>query len=92
MPLTINNKAGTHMMHGRGMYFDKSTGELFEGWFKDNKLIEGRCIQDDTYYVGFFSTNEDEKFIKDGRGTYYLSNGTRYEGCWKNNEKDGPGI
>jgi hypothetical protein len=24
------------MMHGRGMFFDVSTGELFEGWFKDN--------------------------------------------------------
>jgi hypothetical protein len=29
-------------MHGRGMYFDKITGELFEGWFEDNKLVEGR--------------------------------------------------
>jgi hypothetical protein len=43
-------------MHGRGMYFDSNTGELFEGWFEDNKLVEGRCILDDTYYVGSFQT------------------------------------
>ncbi len=41
-------------MHGRGMYFDKITGELFEGWFEDNKLVEGRQIKDDSYYVGSF--------------------------------------
>ena len=39
-------------MHGRGMYFDKNTGELFEGLFQDGKLVEGRCILDDTYYEG----------------------------------------
>jgi hypothetical protein len=27
---------GSSKMHGRGMFFDVSTGELFEGWFKDN--------------------------------------------------------
>ena len=41
-------------MHGRGMFFDIDTGELFEGWFEDNNLIEGRCIIDDTVYVGSF--------------------------------------
>jgi hypothetical protein len=44
-------------MHGRGMFFDKDTGELFEGWFEDNNLIEGRCIIDDTVYVGSFKTS-----------------------------------
>lgn len=72
-------------MHGRGMYFDKNTGELFEGWFKDNKLIEGRCILDDTYYSGSFGVEKDKRFVKEGFGTYYLNNGTRYEGDWKSN-------
>jgi len=66
------------MMHGRGMYFDRNTGELFEGWFKDDELIEGRCILDDTYYVGSFKTSEEGNFIKEGSGTCYYNNGTRY--------------
>ncbi len=44
-------------MHGRGMYFDKNTGELFQGWFEDNMLVEGRCIKEDSYYVGSFLTS-----------------------------------
>ena len=91
-PMNFLIKNGTHMMHGRGMYFDKITKELFEGWFKDDKLIEGRCIQEDKYYEGFFRTLENYKFIKDGEGTEYLSDGTRYDGSWSNDEKHGPGI
>jgi hypothetical protein len=30
---------GLYSMHGRGMYFDKNTGELYEGWFVNNNLI-----------------------------------------------------
>jgi hypothetical protein len=41
-------------MNGRGMYFDCKTGKLFEGWFEDNKLLEGRCILDDEVYEGTF--------------------------------------
>jgi hypothetical protein len=66
------------MMHGRGMYFDRNNGELFEGWFKDDELIEGRCILDDTYYVGSFKTSKERNFIKEGAGTCYYNNGTRY--------------
>ena len=77
------------------MFFDVSTGELFEGWFKDNQLIQGRCIQDDTYYEGSFVKIKEGKegtFGKHGKGTQYLSNGTKYDGQWNNNKKDGEGI
>lgn len=43
---------GFYSMHGRGMYLDTNTGELFEGWFANNSLIDGRCILDDTFYIG----------------------------------------
>ena len=79
-------------MHGRGMFFEKNTGELFEGFFSDNNFIEGRCILDDTYYVGSFDTTKDGKYVKHGNGTCYLSDGTRYSGEWKNNLKDGEGT
>ncbi len=80
------------------MFFNSETGELFEGWFKDNKILNGRCIQNDTYYVGsfaskrLFSENELPTFVKQGYGTSYYSNGTNYQGNWKNNEKQAPGI
>lgn len=69
-------------MHGRGMYFDKKSGKLYEGWFEDNKLIEGRCIYNDEYYVGYFNTTEDGKFIKEGSGTCYYSNGKKVTATW----------
>ncbi len=81
LPMNFLIKNGTHVMHGRGMYFDKITHELFEGWFKDDVLIEGRCIQDDKYYEGSFSRAlENFKFLKEGEGTEYLSDGTKYQG------------
>ena len=47
---------------------------------------------DDNYYVGSFQMTKDGKYVKDGYGTYYLNNGTRYEGNWKDNLKHGEGI
>ena len=60
---------GFYSMHGRGMFFDINTGEVFEGWFVNNNLIKGRCILDDTYYVGYFKSTLDGKYVKDGKGT-----------------------
>jgi hypothetical protein len=77
-------ESGKYQMHGRGMYFDISTGKLFEGWFEENNLIDGRFILDYEYYAGSFKTNPDGKFVKEGQGISYNSNGTRISGEWKN--------
>jgi len=79
-------------MHGRGMYFDRNSGELFEGWFEDNKFVEGRRILEDNYFVGSFKTTQEGKFIKHGSGTEYFSDGTRFVGTWKDDLKHGKGY
>ena len=78
-------------MHGRGIYFDRKTGELFEGWFEDNKFVEGRCILDDHFYVGSFKTTQESKFLKHGSGTEYFSDGTRFVGTWQDGLIHGEG-
>jgi hypothetical protein len=38
-------------------------------------------------YVGYWKLGQ-----RDGRGTFYYSNGSKYEGLWKENFKHGDGV
>lgn len=69
------------------IYF--STGDYFEGQLRNGNTSEGKMtFADGSYYIGEFMADG----YMNGKGVYYdTANGTRYEGVWKNNLKDGPG-
>lgn len=46
----------------------------------DNKLLRNR-------YVGYWKLG-----LRNGQGTFYYSNGSKYEGEWKDNLKHGYGV
>ena len=46
-----------------------------------------RLDYDNGYYIGDTNTKGD----RHGFGTYYWSDGTKYEGYWKNGEMEGKG-
>ena len=73
---------------GSGAIYYES-GDYFEGKVYKGNTIEGKMhYADGSRYEGQFMTDG----YRDGRGTLFEPNGCRYEGSWKNNLKDGPGV
>lgn len=62
-------------------------GTMFEGVFRFDEKIEGRCIfPNDDVYVGPFASQ-----LPHGKGVYESADGTRYEGDWERGRQNGQG-
>jgi hypothetical protein len=66
----------THFTHSRGHAFDKSCSRLIACFFAQVSLHHNL-----TFTQGMHANDK-----KEGKGTYYFSNGDRYEGLWKDDK------
>ncbi|CAI2384134.1 unnamed protein product [Moneuplotes crassus] len=72
---------------GHGVCFTR-TNNLIEGIFKENTLTKG--IAKILYSNGeYFSGEVTQGGLKNGKGTYYYSNGDRYDGQFLNDKRIG---
>jgi hypothetical protein len=75
--------------NGRGIYFNRKSKILYEGFFLDNAK-HGQGIEmnltKSTVYLGTFLNN-----IKEGEGYFFYKNGANYEGQIFQNKKHGNG-
>ena len=64
-PGTVEGEEGD-IRHGRGILVDDLTGHIFEGYFKDNRVVgKGRYIRPSgDVYVGQFNGNQAHGYGK----------------------------
>jgi len=89
--------------HGNGIVFDENENILYEGYWENGELISrgknnslyqaNKCTKTITFsdgakYVGLVNENDEPH----GHGVCTYSDGSQYEGEWKNGKKEGNGI
>ena len=76
------------MYHGRGVWLDGSTGEIYEGYFAHNKRFgHGRVITaEGEVYLG-----EVDGMNAHGKGTRFFPDGGFKTGDWIENKMNGSG-
>ena len=73
---------------GKGVVYFQS-GDYFEGQMDRGSTVKGTMTYaEGSKYVGDFMTLG----YRHGQGTFIDESGSSYEGSWKNNLKDGPGL
>lgn len=74
---------------GKGSIFFTKSGDIFEGEFRENKMLNGKYTwgENGNVYIGYFSKNKMH-----GIGIYTTSAGQVYEGEYKDGKKNGYGI
>ena len=76
------------MIDGIIIIYDKSENKLFEGEFKNN-ISEGKGKMDDGQII---YESDFKNFERDGKGIFYLNNGSKINVIYKNDILEEKGI
>lgn len=69
--------------HGQGYLFDKETGDIYEGEFKENSILRGKATYvNNDVYIGEFYNN-----WRHGQGIMTYANNNVYSGTWVRDKK-----